>query len=111
MISKVFRSTLQVNSITLKLVNSFLSAKKEVDHDLIFIRHAESEFNVACEQYRRAHKIPYVWKELCNHEGFDQKVLFNMKYVDCPITDKGRKEVLIVLFSALKKEVFCRMKK
>ena len=40
----------------------FLTSTMNKDHDLVFIRHAESLFNQACEQYRLAHRIPYVWK-------------------------------------------------
>lgn len=69
----------------------FLTPTLAPHHDLVFIRHAESLFNHACEQYRRAHNIPYVWKELCNHEGFDQTVLYNTAYMDCPLTEHGRK--------------------
>lgn len=48
----------------------FLTDKPKDHHDLIFIRHAESMFNQACEDYRKANNIPYVWKSLVNHEGF-----------------------------------------
>ena len=30
------------------LSNQFLTTKKQANHDLVFIRHAETEFNVAC---------------------------------------------------------------
>ena len=40
----------------------FLTDKFAHHHDLIFIRHAESIFNKACEDYRKAFQIPYVWK-------------------------------------------------
>lgn len=63
-----------------------LNAMPDENTDLVFIRHGESTFNVACEDYRKKHNIPYVWKELCNHEGFDQKVLFNPRFIDCPLT-------------------------
>lgn len=75
-----------IKSLTKIIKNGLLSSAKKPEHDLIFIRHAESEFNTACEDYRQANKIPYIWKELCNHEGFDQKVLFNKKFMDCQIT-------------------------
>lgn len=34
--------------LTNVLKNGLLSVSKKPDHDLIFIRHAESEFNTAC---------------------------------------------------------------
>jgi hypothetical protein len=34
--------------LTAVLKNGLLSVSKKPDHDLIFIRHAESEFNTAC---------------------------------------------------------------
>lgn len=41
---------------------NFLTDKPQPHHDLTFIRHAESMFNQACEDYRKTHNIPYVWK-------------------------------------------------
>lgn len=72
---------------------STLSPQAHPNHDLIFIRHAESVFNQACEDYRLKHNIPYVWEQLCNHSGFDQAVLFNPKYIDCPLTPRGKAQV------------------
>lgn len=69
----------------------FLSEKKEPGHDLIFIRHAQSKFNKACEDYRVKNGIPYVWKALCSHEGFDERVLFNYNFVDTRLTEEGKK--------------------
>ena len=41
---------------------SFLTPSPHMNHDLIFIRHAESSFNKACEEYRLKNKIPYIWE-------------------------------------------------
>ena len=93
--------TCNYSSLTKKLLYNFVRVAKKKEpflsespskkHDLIFIRHAESIFNLACETYRKKHKIPYVWKELCNHEGFDHSVLFNPDFIDCSITEHGKK--------------------
>lgn len=32
------------------------------DSDLVFVRHGQSTFNIACENYRQKHTIPYIWK-------------------------------------------------
>ena len=71
-----------------------LSSKQTDKHDLVFVRHAESIFNLACERYRVANNIPYIWKELCNHQGFDSSVLYNPDFIDCSITEKGKEECL-----------------
>ena len=33
-----------------------------------------------------------MWKELCNHQGFDSSVLYNPDFIDCSITEKGKEE-------------------
>ena len=58
-------------------------------HDTVFVRHAHSEFNGACEDYRIKHKIDYDWDALRNHKGFDEAVAYNPLYIDCPLTKKG----------------------
>ncbi len=58
-------------------------------HDTIFVRHAHSEFNKACEDYRIKHKIDYDWDALRTHKGFDEAVAYNPAYIDCPLTSKG----------------------
>lgn len=101
MLQKKFALSFSRN-LTCRLAQAFLSEKKSDDHDLVFIRHAESMYNRACEEYRLAHGIPYAWKTLCSHEGFDERVLFNYEFVDTRLTDKGKQEVVDVICSAAK---------
>ena len=63
-----------------------LSEKFTENSDLVFIRHAQSAYNVACEEYRKQHKIPYVWSDLCSHQGFYEEVFLNPQFIDCPLT-------------------------
>lgn len=58
-------------------------------NDVVFVRHANSCFNKACQDYRLKHNIGYDWDSLCSHPGFDKAVAFNPYYIDSPLTQLG----------------------
>ena len=88
--SAIGKVILNISSEAIARRQPFLSEVSAPHHDLVFVRHAESIFNLACENYRKKHNIPYIWKELCNHEGFDTSVLYNPDFIDCSITEFGK---------------------
>jgi len=45
-------SSKNFKSLSQKLKNNILSVNKREGDDIMFIRHAESEFNQACDTYR-----------------------------------------------------------
>lgn len=55
-------------------------------NDIVFIRHAESEFNKKGEDFAKDNQIEYNWPVLSSNSDFMKNVRYNNQLVDCSIT-------------------------
>ena len=67
---------------------------KKPQRSITVIRHARSEFNDACEEFRVKNEMPWDWDQLIQHPKFADQVAYNQRFVDCELTKKGVNEVL-----------------
>ena len=64
-------------------------------YDLVLIRHAQSEFNAACDEYAKQIGIDKLgWDQQMNVELFTQGVVFNEFFIDSKLSEKGVEQVL-----------------
>ena len=63
--------------------------------DLVLIRHAQSEFNLAEANFAKEKGIPNNFKQMFKYPDFNEKVVYNIKYMDAPITKLGYEQVTI----------------
>ena len=62
--------------------------------DLIFVRHAESQFNITSHIFREERNLDYDWHVLCTYPEFLSGVKYNPVLLDSSITEKGRNQCL-----------------
>lgn len=62
------------------------------NNDIVFIRHAESQLNIASHVFRENKGIDYNWNVLCTFPDFLSGVKYNPDFLDCSITEKGVKQ-------------------
>ena len=56
------------------------------EKDIVFIRHAESELNLASHNFRVEKNLSYDWKILCTYPEFMAGIRYNPIHIDCSIT-------------------------
>ena len=67
--------------------------------DLIMIRHAESKFNEACDQFTKQLGIDKLgWDEQMNVKAYSEEVLFNEAYFDSKLSEKGKEQVKVEIY-------------
>lgn len=64
------------------------------NHDVWFIRHAESHLNTATVEFGSRYNLPIQWELLCQHPSFLTEVRYNYEFVDCSITERGKNQCL-----------------
>jgi hypothetical protein len=63
---------------------------KLVHRDIAFLRHAQSEYNVASNEYLVENNITNLtWDEICENEDFNWDINFNKKFIDCDLSPQG----------------------
>ena len=70
--------------------------------DLTMIRHAESDSNLATENYVKKHQLIHEWAYLSKNKDFLQNIKYGFGLVDPPITPDGVQQVALHLSSVIR---------
>lgn len=86
-----------VKNIISKLVIPRFYPFSTSSSDLVLIRHAESEFNAACDEYAKQIGIDKLgWDQQMNVQLFTEGVVFNEFFIDSKLSEKGVAQVQLV---------------
>ena len=70
------------------------------EHDIIFIRHAESKTNAATEDFVNRTNVVYDWHHLSQNKEFLTGVKYNLELLDAHLTPLGEQQVTRIPHSA-----------
>ena len=69
---------------------------QEKPYDVVLIRHAESEFNEACNTYAAQMGIDRLgWEEQMTFRAFTEDVIYNQMHIDSRLTEKGKSQCML----------------